>query len=80
MELDRETQIHILEEHFIGCLNFWKRQGKDEKAAEESALRDLRRVKNNPFSPRPCLMDPAIVAEVADRIQQEKTMMRHEYF
>ena len=80
MELDRETQIRILEEHFTGCFNFWKHQGMDEKAAEESALRDLRRVKNNPFSPRPCLMDPAIVAEVADRIQQEKTMMRHEYF
>ena len=60
MELDRETQIRILEEHFIGCLNFWKHQGKDEKAAEESALRELRQVKN-----------PAIVAEVADRIQQK---------
>lgn len=80
MELDRETQIRILEEHFIGCLNFWKHQGKDEKAAEESALRELRQVKNNPFSPRPCPMDPAIVAEVADRIQQENTMMRHECF
>ena len=67
MELDRETQIRILEEHFTGCLNFWKHQGMDEKAAEESALRELRQVKNNP-----CPMDPAIVAEVADRIQQEK--------
>lgn len=49
MELDRETQIRILEEHFTGCLNFWKHQGMDEKAAEESALRELRQVKNNPF-------------------------------
>ena len=31
MELDRETQIRILEEHFTGCLNFWKHQGMDEK-------------------------------------------------
>ena len=72
MELDRETQIRILEEHFTGCLNFWKHQGMDDKAAEESALRELRQEKNNAVSSRPDPLEPAIVAEVADRIQQEK--------
>ena len=75
MELDRETQIRILEEHFTGCLKFLESiQGMGwKKAAEESALRELRQVKNNPVFPLArVLWIRQSWRKVADRIQQEK--------
>lgn len=43
MELDRETQIRILEEHFTGCLNFWKHQGMDEKLQKKAPFGNFAR-------------------------------------
>lgn len=53
MELDRETQIRILEEHFTGCLNFWKHQGMDEKSCRRKRPSGTSPGKEQPVFPTP---------------------------
>lgn len=43
MELDRETQIRILEEHFTGCLNFWKHQAWMKKLQKKAPFGNFAR-------------------------------------
>ena len=57
--MTEEDQRTILDYHYKGCLDFWKRQGKDEITAMELALSELSKVTTNPcpraanHSPRP---------------------------
>lgn len=46
----KETEL-TLEHFFNDCLNFWKRQGHDERKAFECALEDVRNIQTDPFSP-----------------------------
>lgn len=63
--MDKDNQRAILAGHYEACLDFWKRQGKDEIAAMELALRELGNVTTNPLSPRGEPLDPDLVAETA---------------
>lgn len=45
-----ETEL-TMEKFFNDCLNFWKRQGHDERKAFEMALFDTRTITTDPFSP-----------------------------
>lgn len=46
----QQTQI-ILEEHFLQCLRFWVREGKDNKEALGLAIIDVRQTVNDPNEP-----------------------------
>ena len=48
--MTEDNQRKILDNHYKGCLDFWKRQGKDEITAMELALRELEKVTTNPLS------------------------------
>ena len=45
-----DTQL-AMEKFFRDCLNFWRRNGDDERKAFENALNDTRRITTDPFSP-----------------------------
>lgn len=47
---EKETQI-ILEKFFNECLRYWRMQNKDEREAFEYAIRDIKRLKYNPYVP-----------------------------
>lgn len=59
--MTEDKQRTILDNHYEGCLDFWKRQGKDEIAAMELAPREPGKVTTNPLSPRGEPLDPAII-------------------
>lgn len=69
--MTEEDQRTILDSHYKGCLDFWKRQGKDEITAMELALSELGKVTTNPFSPRGEPLAPAIIAEVAGKYRKK---------
>ncbi len=69
--MTEDKQRTILDSHYEGCLDFWKRQGKDEIAAMELALRELGKVTTNPLSPRGEPLDPAIIAETAGKYRRK---------
>lgn len=46
----QQTQI-ILEEHFLQCLRFWVREGKNNKEALGLAIIDVRQTINDPNEP-----------------------------
>nr|DAE30235.1 MAG TPA: protein of unknown function (DUF3330) [virus sp. ct5rm7] len=69
--MTEDKQRTILDNHYEGCLDFWKRQGKDEIAAMELALRELGKVTTNPLSPRGEPLDPAIIAETAGKYRRK---------
>lgn len=46
----QQTQI-ILEEHFLQCLRFWVREGKENKEALRLAIIDIRQTVNDPNEP-----------------------------
>lgn len=69
--MTQEMQKEILSNHYEGCLNLWKREGKDEITAMEMALRELREVRTNPLSPHSVTMEPDIVAEVAQKYRKK---------
>mgnify|MGYP006972019378 CR=1 FL=1 len=45
--MTEDKQRTILDNHYESCLDFWKRQGKDDITAMEQALRELKSVKTN---------------------------------
>ncbi len=45
-----ETQL-VMEHFFNDCLNFWRRNTNDKRAAFEKALNDVRGITTDPFSP-----------------------------
>lgn len=69
--MTEEDQRTILDSHYKGCLDFWKRQGKDEITAMELALSELEKVTTNPLSPRGEPLAPAIIAEVSGKYRQK---------
>ena len=69
--MTEEDQRTILDNHYAGCLDFWKRQGKDEITAMELALSELRKVTTNPLSPRGEPLAPAIIAEVSGKYRKK---------
>lgn len=69
--MTEDKQRTILDNHYEGCLDFWKRQGKDEIAAMELALRELGKVTTNPLSPCGEPLDPAIIAETAGKYRRK---------
>lgn len=69
--MTEDSQRAILENHYEECLNFWKRQGKDEITAMEQALRELKNVKTNPSSPRGEPIAPEIIAEMAGKYRKK---------
>ena len=69
--MTEDNQRTILDNHYEGCLNFWKKQGKDEIRAKELALSELRRVKTNPLSPRGEPFNLDIVAEVSEKYRKK---------
>lgn len=66
-----DNQRAILDNHYEGCLAFWKRQGKDELTAMELALRELRNITTDPLSPRGEPLDPDIITEMASQYQKK---------
>lgn len=74
--MTKEEQVKILDTHYQGCLEFWKRQGEDEITAMGYALNDISRVRHDPYSPHREPMDVGIVREVAEkyRVQMEDTI------
>ena len=69
--MTEDNQRTILDNHYESCLNFWKKQGKDEIMAKELALCELRRVKTNPLSPRGEPFNPDIVAKVSEKYRKK---------
>ncbi len=69
--MTEEDQRTILDNYYAGCLDFWKRQGKDEIAAMELALSELAKVTTNPLSPRGEPLVPAIIAEVSGKYRKK---------
>ncbi|WP_289764512.1 hypothetical protein [uncultured Duncaniella sp.] len=68
--MTEDNQRKILDNHYKGCLDFWKRQGKDEITAMELALRELEKVTTNPLSPHGEPLAPAIVTETANKYRK----------
>lgn len=69
--MTEDKQRTILDNHYEGCLDFWKRQGKDDITAMEQALRELKSVKTNPASPQGEPLAPKIIAEVANKYRKK---------
>lgn len=42
----------VLIRFYGDCKNFWLREGEDDRQAKELALKDLERLKTNPYEPR----------------------------
>jgi hypothetical protein len=66
----QQTQI-VLEKFFKDCENFWKRTGRNEREAFESALDDTKHISTDPFSPRGDKLDPEVKAEFIKYREQD---------
>lgn len=68
--MTEDDQRTVPDNHYEGCLDFWKKQGKDEITAMGPALRELKNVTTNPLSPYGEPLDPAIIAETAGKYRK----------
>lgn len=50
--MDFLTTVEVLIEAYKNCIDFWKREGFDEKEAERLAKIDVATMTTNPFSPK----------------------------
>ena len=69
--MTEEDQRTILDNHCAGCLDFCKRQGKDEITAMKLVLSELGKVTTKPLSPRGEPLTPAIIAEVSGKYRKK---------
>ena len=55
----KETE-RILDKFFKECFNFWKRQGNTDRRSFENALKDIKNIKCDPYTPTGDLLNEEI--------------------